>query len=114
MLTDAHKHVFLSMHIAYKLGAIDMCAEIVDMLKHLGDQHPTVVSFGTTKSMKFKHVRPVTNAFVEHGFMSCRVMLEFLGVGLDKTQTALAEYHNHRSDTVTLRDFGRPLLSVAE
>ena len=51
---------------------------------------------------------------VEHGFMSCRVMLEFLGVGLNETQTGLSEYRNQRSDTVTLRDFDRPLLTVAD
>jgi hypothetical protein len=113
-MTTAERHAFLAMHIPYKLGAIDLCQEMADLLARSGDQHMTTITFGSARTFKFKNVRPVTNAFVEHGFMSCRVLLEFLGVGLNNAQTGLAEYRNQRADTVTLRDFGRPLLAVAD
>lgn len=113
-MTQAKQQEFLGMHIPYRLSAIDLCAEVVDLIRTSGPLHPTTVMFGTVKTVRFKNVRPVTNAFVEHGFMSCRVMLEFLGVGLDPNQTSLAEYRKHRRDSVTLEDFGRPLLTVTD
>src|SRR6267142_1055564 len=113
-LTIVEQHAFLGMHIPYKLGAIDLCHEIVELLRTRGDQHVTTVTFGNVKTLEFKNARGVTNALAEHGFMSCRVMLEFLGIGLDQKQTGLSEYRKHRGDTVTLQDFGRPLLTVAD
>jgi hypothetical protein len=37
-------------------------------------------------------------------------MLEFLGVGLDRSKTKLDKYRNQRRDTATLEDFGLELL----
>lgn len=113
-MSKAKQHEFLVQHIRYKIDAIDLCYDIVEFLRTNGDQHPTSVLFGEAKTLRFKNARPVTNPLAEHGFMSCRVMMEFLGIGLNKPQSALADYRRHRPDTVTLQDFNLDLLTTSQ
>ena len=39
LMTTQEQEAFLVIHIPYKLGAIDLCQEAVDLLIQSGDQH---------------------------------------------------------------------------
>ena len=60
------------------------------VLRNHGDSYLTVIRLGSVLEINAARARVFTNAVVEHGFMSCRAMLEFLGVGVDRAQTGLA------------------------
>ncbi|MBI1748240.1 MAG: hypothetical protein HYR55_16910 [Acidobacteria bacterium] len=112
-MTPELQEKFLNEHIPYKLTAIDLCYHVSLFLEHHGNAHVTTITVSHPMMViQAPTVTVFSNAVVEHGFMSCRAMLESLGVGLNPTQDQLAEYRHQRCTTLTLRHFGLDLLTV--
>lgn len=114
MMSSEEQEAFLTDHIPYRLGAIDLCEAVAILIRHGLPRQPTTIYLGEVATIRFPAPSIFTNAAVEHGFMSCRAMLECLGIGLDHGQTALAQKRPKRDDTVTLCDFGLELLTVTQ
>lgn len=108
------QEAFLTDHIPYRLAAIDLCELVADLLMRGLPPQPSTIHLGDVATIRSPTPDIFTNAAVEHGFMSCRAMLECLGIGLDKGQTGLAEKRPTHDDTVTLRSFGLDLLTVEQ
>jgi hypothetical protein len=69
-------------HIPYRLAAIDLCQIVARILGDGSTFHtPILIQFGSILTIRAGQPHIFTNPVVEHGFMSCRAMLEFLGVG---------------------------------
>ncbi len=113
-MTPTQQEEFLNEHISYKLTAIDLCYHVTRLLDRYGSTHATTITVAGLVVIQAPMVAVFSNAVVEHGFMSCRAMLESLGVGLNHTQNQLAEYRKQRSMTVTLRHFGLDPLTVGQ
>lgn len=112
-LTAEKRRELLHEHIPYRLAAIDLCQIVARLLSDGTTFHPFVVQLGSVL-IKAGRPRIFTNPVVEHGLMSCRAMLEFLGVGLDRSQTKLKNYRNQKPDTATLENFTLELLTASQ
>ena len=113
-MTDQEREEYLTEHIPYRLHAIDLCGQVVGFLLRYGHAHPTEIRLGSLYRIRFPNVSIFTNPVVEQGLMSCRAMMEFLGVGINKDHTKLKDYRQHFPDTVTLKHFGKELLIVSD
>jgi hypothetical protein len=114
IMTAKKRREFLNEHIPYRLAAIDLCQIVARLLGDGTTAHPIVIQFGSILTIKAGQARVFTNPVVEHGFMSCRAMLEFLGVGLDGSKAKLAAYRMQKPDTATLKDFTLELLTAEQ
>jgi hypothetical protein len=112
MMTAEERRRFLHEHIPYRLAAIDLCQIVARLLGDSTTLHPIVIQVGSILTIRAGQARIFTNPVVEHGFMSCRAMLEFLGVGLDRSQTKLENYRKQKPDTATLKDFTLELVTA--
>jgi hypothetical protein len=114
ILSDATREEFLAEHIPNKLAAIDFGGFVADFLERYGSSHPTTIQIGSAATMQMKDAALFTNAVVEHGVMSCRAMLECLGIGLNNTLDGIADYRKQGPHTVTLQHFDRELITAAQ
>ena len=113
-MTMDEQEQLLVEHIPYKLAAIDLCRYATMLLGRRSGPHATTIRIDGVGEIWLSDMSVFTNGVVEHGFMSCRAMLEFLGIGLDRAQTRLEEYRRHRADTATLKHFNLDLLTVKD
>jgi hypothetical protein len=114
VLSEKTREEFLVEHIPYKLDAIDVCHYLAIFLERFGVRYPTTIRIGAVATLQMGDAALFTNAVVEHGFMSCRALLECLGVGLNKTQDGIDDYRKQRRHTVTLLSFDKELLTAAQ
>lgn len=113
-MTMDEQEQLLVEHIPYKLAAIDLCRYATTLLGRRSGSHATTIRIDGLAEIRLSDMSVFTNGVVEHGFMSCRAMLEFLGIGLDRAQTGLEEYRRHRADTLTLKHFNLDLITVKD
>jgi hypothetical protein len=108
-ITAEQQETFLREHVPYRLQAIDLCAEVALLVGRSTGELPIEMRIGAVMAITGQG-RVFTNAVVEHGFMSCRALLECLGIGL--RDGVLADRKTQHEDTLTLRHFGLPLLTA--
>jgi hypothetical protein len=111
-LSAERRETFLGEHIPYRLHAIDLCAEVATLMGRVGADPPMTIRVGELVTIDARQARAFTSAVLEHGFMSCRAMLECLGIGL--RDGGLADRKAQHDDTLTLRHFGLPLVTADE
>jgi len=111
-LTPERQEEFLSRHIPYRLHALDLGVMVSDYrFRRIDSSQPTAIQIGPL-SIKAVSGRLFTNAAVEHAMMSCRAMMECLG--LKETHLKLADDRGQHPNTVTLEHFGLSPLTADE
>src|SRR5262249_36318886 len=111
-LTPERQEEFLSRHIPYRLHALDLGVMVSDYLfRRIDPSQPSAIQIGPL-SISAVSGRLFTNAAVEHAMMSCRAMMECLG--LKEIHSKLVDDRGQRPNTVTLEHFGLSPLTADE
>ncbi|HEX9916586.1 MAG TPA: hypothetical protein VGB16_02515 [candidate division Zixibacteria bacterium] len=101
---------WLDEHIPYRLQAIVSLRWVCELL--VSENYPTSVKlyFDNQEVLSNNSFRFLTNPMLEIGTIYCRVLLEFLGLSLNKGNRQLIERSSSHSDDIRIEDFGlKPL-----
>ena len=99
-------------HIPYRLTNIDGMRWACELL-HPGPTKEQILLTFAGRKVVSGTPRCITNPLIETGAISCRVMLEFLGIGLDRNG-ALVEVAVRKPDDITIERFGVPRVVLAD
>jgi hypothetical protein len=111
MLAD-HLEAMLQEHIPYRLTAIDCLRWVCELLQSGQSPRCVELSFDSRPVIASDSFRIFTNPMLEMGAIYCRVLLEFLGVGLDDSGSSLRVVRRRKPDDVGIEHFGLPPLSL--
>jgi len=113
-MVDNKLKEYLDIHIPYRLQAIDGLRWACKLIATSPHTESVELCFDGKKVATSSTFRFVTNPMVEVGSIYCRVLLEFLGVGLaakkDRLKAKPDEYY--KPDDITLQSFGLSRLGV--
>jgi hypothetical protein len=112
-LSDAKQAKLVSRDIPYRLGALDLGVMVSREVLGLGDPSllRTTLHRGETLILQSTG-RLFANVAVEHAMMTCRAMMECLG--LRERDLKLVDDRGQHRNTVTLEHFGLPLLTAGQ
>ncbi len=100
-------------HIPYRLNEIDGLRWVCELLLAANLQPQVVeVTFDSKPVIRSPNYRFLTNPMLEMGAVYCRVLLEFLGIGL--THDRLASGRNRKTDDVGIEHFGLEQVALAD
>jgi hypothetical protein len=105
---------WLEVHLPYRLQAVDGLRWVCELL--LAGDYPTSVEvfFDGRKVITSSSFRFLTNPMLEVGVVFCRVLLEFLGVSLDRSKKHLKQRGSPQPDDVKMEDFGLLPITVEQ
>lgn len=101
-------------HIPYRLTHLD---GLVWASEKLLDSHPPTaisVQFDGQVVVIAKSLYQITNPLFEIGILYCRVLLEFLGIQLDRGKKVLASRTGRRPDDFGIEQLSLPCVTVPE
>jgi hypothetical protein len=115
-LTSEEREAFLEADIPYRMTAVEGMVWACAYLTKYGDTGPLWVRFGKEGPITSETVRILTNPVIEVGALYCRVLLEFMGLKLDRNATpmTLKEGFTRRNDDVGIEHFDLPRVTLAD
>ena len=99
-------------HIPYRLAHVDGMRWACELLLPGPDQRGRIELMYAGQKVLAGTPRCITNPLVEVGAISCRVMLEFLGIKVGKDE--LIEVSKRKSDDIAIEMFGVPRVRLAD
>lgn len=111
-LNQAERDIYLKTHIPYRMTSVDGMRYVCGHLAAFGEGGPIQLHLPPAPTITSPTIRILSNPVIEVGAIYCRVLLEFLGLGLEDGQ--LAERTNRRGDDVGIEDFDLPRVTLAD
>ena len=115
-MSEAERKEVLEEHIPYRLTSIDGLRFACEIL--LKQAHPATVKLYLDDNclLASTSYRFLTNALLEVGAIYCRVLLEFVGIGLEMRTKKLKgkSRAQRRKGDIWIEDFGLKKASVAD
>lgn len=101
-------------HIPYRLTHLDGLVWASEKL--LARYRPSTISiqFDGQVALTLKSVYQITNPLFEIGILYCRVLLDFVGIQLDKKNTKLVARTRRRPDDFGIEQLSLPCVTVQE
>lgn len=107
---------YLEIHIPYRLASLKMCCSVCELLmKPVPENHMRIEVNGDV--ILDKGIRAWCNPVVESGLLYSRVLLEFLGIKLNRETFHLYQRKSsekRNGNDVWLTDFGLQFLTVGQ
>jgi hypothetical protein len=115
-MNEAEKEEMLKEHIPYRLTSIDGLRFVCEILLQHGDSANVRLYFDDRRVLATPSCRLLTNPVLEVGAIYCRVLLEFLGIGLERRTGRLKEKSRakRQDGDIWIEDFGLKRVSVAQ
>ena len=105
---------YVNDHIPYRMQAIDGLRWACEIIKNKQRTEFVQLLIDGNVAASSNSYRFVTNPMVEVGSIYCRVLLEFLGIGLNNKRDELKEktHESMKSDDITITSFGLQRLTI--
>jgi hypothetical protein len=113
-MTESEREALLEVHIPYRMTAVDGMRWACRYLIENDADGQIGLRRGGVELFTSETVRIFTNPVIEMGAVSCRVLLEFLGLRLDQTATppVMRGVPTRMGDDIGIEDFGLPRVTL--